>query len=165
MSQLTSTHQGIGYYPPKRTIIAYNRSGATVNAGDVLALDLTQDNSEVTTTDLGKEDSVFANAQTPTIGDRRFGVIVAAMETIADNAKGRFLVEGVMDVFVIKASGNIAIGDELAANINGNLDGASAAGYRYYGIALEAQTTPTSRVLSKVYFKGDDGGFGVNHGT
>jgi len=41
--------------------------------------------------------------------------------------------------------------------------GTVAAGEMVYAIACEAATGATAATKLKVYFKGDDGGFGVNH--
>lgn len=163
---------GIGIFPANEYAYFYNRSGSAMAKGDVVMVDMvTGPQTESTSTDPGGEGtSVFSNVDAPTAEGIKYGVLAVCMESVADNAKGRFCVCGVLeDVYVIRATGNIAIGDPLVATTAKNLDGVivGAVGVheRIVGVALEAQTTPTDRTLSKVWFNGLPGGFGmsINH--
>lgn len=157
----TATVSLLGYKPVTRKIKAYNRTGTALAAGDVCALDLALGSTEATTNSTFQtSDSGWANLVDPNATTVLGGIHVVATEAIADDAAGIVLVEGIIDAFVIRATGNIAAGDALVAAASNNLDGVTAAGEQKIAIALEAQTTPTSRTLSSVYFRGD-AGFGA----
>ena len=161
---------GVGIFPQANYAYFYNRSGGALAKGDVVMVDcVTGPQAESTSTDPGGEgDSVFSNVDAPTAAGIQYGILAVCVEEdgVADNAKGRFLISGVTDeAFVIRATSNIAIGDPLVATTAKNLDGVTAVDERVVGIALEAQTTPTTRTLSKVWFNGLPGGFGMDCGS
>lgn len=146
-------------FGPDEDVIAYNRSGAELAIGDVVQFDLNQSQSETDSIAENDSGSILANVIDPVatasgVGIGAGSIYAVAREVIADNAKGTMRVRGVCNAFVIAASGSIAIGDPLVCAASNNLDLVEAAGEPYHAIALEAATTPTTRVLKKVYFEG-----------
>lgn len=144
---------------------AYNRTGSAVVAGDVVQFDLNQVNSEVTSIDEGVAASIFANFLIPVatasgVGIGAGSIYGVVQGSIADNAKGKVMLRGITNAYVIAASGSIAIGDPLVLATAMNCDLIEAAGEPYHAIALEAATTPTTRTLKKVLFEGI-GNFGT----
>lgn len=165
---------GVGIFPANEYAYFYNRSGSTMALGDVVMVDcVTGPQTESASTDPGGEGtSVFSNVDAPTAAGIKYGVLAVCVEQggVADNAKGRFCLCGVLDdVYVIDAADSVAIGDPLVATTAKNLDavivGGAGVHERIVGIALEALTTPSTRTLGKVWFNGLPGGFGmsINH--
>ena len=134
-------------------------SGSTRAIGDVVQLDMNQSQSETDSIAFGDDGSVWANFIEPVATASGVGIGAGsyygvALESIADNAKGKIRMRGIVDAFVIASSGSIAIGDPLVIAASYNLDLVEAAGEPYHAIALEAATTPTARVKKKVFFDG-----------
>jgi len=155
---------GLDAPPVTRTI--WNRSGATLAIGDVFMFDQAKSQAESTSVQPADEGgtTIWSNVIAPTAAGLKSFIGGVAMESIADNAKGKALICGVFEVFVIKASGSVAIGDLLWADTAKNLNAAAAAvSNRFFGQALAAVTTPTVRVRALVYFNGF--GLAVDGGT
>lgn len=155
------TEKGLRFPAVDREIT--NRSGGAWVIGDVIQLDLTQSESEVTSVAFGEDASIWANAINPTAAGVQGSIMGVVVETdgIADNATGTVRFQGVVDqAYVIKATGNIAIGDKLVATTARNLDADRASNEMIIGRSLEAKTTPTTRTLAKVWFDGING-FGI----
>jgi len=151
---------------PTTTRTIWNRSGATLAAGDVFMFD--QAKSQAESVSVRPEDeggtTIWSNVINPTAAGAELFRMGVAMESIADNARGKGLMFGLFDTFVIKGSGSIAIGDPLWADTAKNASAnAAAAGVKFIGLANAAVTTPATRVRASVFFDGS--GHGVEGGT
>ena len=128
---------------------------AAISKGDLVAVAPTVDTATYK----------FTTTQAPASGntsidDNEFGVFVVAMEDVASGARGRFAIQGVIDVSAdgtaAIAVGNGVEADPTAANINV----ATTAGAKVVGYALEGLASGTG--LIKVLFDGLNG-FGTVH--
>jgi hypothetical protein len=158
---------GVGIFPTTIDATFYNRSGNTLDIGDVMQVDMmpTPATESASVAPGGMGTSIWSNVDDPNAAGIKYGVLCVALESIADNAAGRFRICGIVDAFVIAAAGSVVIGDGLVATTGNNCDLVLAADERIIAIALEAQTTPTTRTLSSVWFNGLPGGFGMDTGT
>ena len=78
-----------------------NRTGATLAIGDVSVLDLLNTEAEVTSNDVGKEASGFANTRIIAAGQgAKNGIVVVALESIVDGGYGKVCARGVVKVAV-----------------------------------------------------------------
>jgi len=158
---------GVGIFPTTIDATFYNRSGNTLDIGDVMQVDIIPTPATESTSVVpgGMGTSIWSNVDDPNAAGIKYGVRCVALESIADNAAGRFRICGIVDAFVIAGTGSVVIGDRLVATTANNLDlvGPAVAGVheQICAIALEAQTTPTTRTLSSVWFNGLPGGFGT----
>lgn len=127
---------------------------ADVTAGDVVAIspsDITDD--RFTKTQATASDNA-------SIDDNEFGVFVVAMEDVASGARGRFAIQGVIDVSA-DGTAAIAVGNGVEADPSAaNINVATTAGAKVVGYALEALGSGTG--LIKVLFDGLNG-FGTVH--
>jgi len=128
---------------------------AAISKGDLVAVAPTVD------TDTYK----FTTTQAPASGnasidDNEFGVFVVAMEDVASGARGRFAIQGVIDVSA-DGTAAIAVGNGVEADPSAaNINVATTAGAKVVGYALEALGSGTG--LIKVLFDGLNG-FGTVH--
>lgn len=163
---------GIGLHPGETDIVAWNRTSVTFEVGDVVQVDIAASATEATqSTSPGGDDSGFAQVVQPAnIKNGIMGVVVDLMNDAgADDTKVKVRLQGICDAYVIAASGNATIGEggvaaagaDAASN---NFDAVHAADEKITCIFLETKTTPTSRVLAKVWVDGING-FGVDAGT
>ncbi len=138
--------------------------GGDGSQGDVYQFDMGLTDASVLNNVPGERDGGYVSVVPPNAAGVAGGAIMCVlMQDISDDETGIAWTVGIIpSAFVIKASGNIAIGNPLVATTSKNLDGVTAQGERYIALALEAQTTPTSRTLSKVWFNGEGGGFGTD---
>jgi len=126
---------------------------AAISRGDVVAVSPTVD------TDTYK----FTTTQSPatdngSIDDNEFGVFVVAMEDVASGARGRFAIQGVIDV-AADGTAAIAVGNGVEVDVaSANVNVATLVGHKVVGFALEALSSGTG--LIKVMFDGLNG-FGV----
>lgn len=144
----------------------YNRTGGAVAANDIVMFDLTSADAASTSEDPGaaKGTSIYQNVIKPVVtGTSQSFPCALVLTGGADDAEIEVLVYGMATAKAIKASGNIAIGDRLVADVNMNVDGTSAVGERFVAIARQALTTPTTRTDCKVFFNG--WGFGADVGS
>jgi len=144
----------------------YNRTGATLNRGEVAMEDWLDTQAEVTSTSPGNEDGIFANLTPVTQAslEEGFPIVVCLDATVADNAVGNFLVYGYCEqTLVLKddtSTADIDKGDrismlvsESAIAVQAFATGA-AAGNRTLGIALEDAATGAGSSLKKTFWTG-----------
>jgi len=168
---------GVGIFPTHIEATFYAQ-GAAFAKGDVVQVDCVSsvqgtnaiDAASTSTDPGGMGTSVFSNVVTPTAGGIKRGILAVCLDaSVADGSPGRFLLSGITDsVFMIAATGDIAIGNELVATTAKNLDAIVAPDERIVGIALEAKTNAggaSTRSLMKAWFNGLPGGFGMDTGT
>jgi hypothetical protein len=152
----TGQNPPFGFEPTRTTIIATPRIAAA--KGDILQFDIGQSDGDVTNFQVGSPNGAFANLIAPTAAGVKSGVFALALEDVAADKQGNFLLSGVVEGKVIRASGSVAAGDPLVAvAASPNADGVLAAGEKYVALALEAKTTPTSAVACWMWFDGLDG--------
>lgn len=128
---------------------------AAISKGDLVAVAPTVDTDtyKFTTTQAPATDNV-------SIDDNQFGVFVVAMEDVASGARGRFAIQGVIDVSA-DGTAAIAVGNGVEADPSAaNINIATTAGAKVVGYALEALGSGTG--LIKVLFDGLNG-FGTVH--
>lgn len=137
----------------------YNRTGSAVALGDVLMVDLLASATEATTLTPGSAASAFANLVVPSAGAIA-GTAPALLAVVtglgdvgtgADNTQVDVRVFGLVDAFVIGASGSMAVGTDLVATAAKNFDIVTATGEVIVGIGNEAVATPTTRTLGEVF--------------
>jgi len=143
----------IGVQPEQNTFRCIAR--AAITQGEVVVLDLGNADGDVSNNIIGDTASGFANVKKPAAGDVvKSAIFLLALEDVADNATGRFLLRGIAKGSAIKGSGNIAAGDALIPTTAGDLNGTFANGERQIAIALEGATAPTTSTLIDVLFDG-----------
>lgn len=128
---------------------------AAISKGDLVAVAPTVDATtyKFTTTQAPASDNA-------SIDDNEFGVFVVAMEDVASGARGRFAIQGVIDVSA-DGTAAIAVGNGVEADPSAaNINVATTAGAKVVGYALEALGSGTG--LIKVLFDGLNG-FGTVH--
>lgn len=128
---------------------------AAISKGDLVAVAPTVDTDtyKFTTTQAPASDNA-------SIDDNEFGVFVVAMEDVASGARGRFAIQGVIDVSA-DGTAAIAVGNGVEADPSAaNINIATTAGAKVVGYALEALGSGTG--LIKVLFDGLNG-FGTVH--
>lgn len=137
----------------------WNRTGATLTKGMVVQVDLACSSSEATDNIGEGPTSGLANAILP--ADALSGRIHAVVtdDSVADNAQANVTFVGEVEAYVIRSTGNIALGDVLTVTTAGNTAGEVAAKAGIYAIALSAATAPTTKTLITVLFNGY--GFGT----
>jgi hypothetical protein len=100
----------IGDFLPKQELHLYNRTGATLNPGDVIAIDLTGSDQSATYAQYlasyqsNPEKNPLANAIAVASGNDDGWLYAVAQETIADDGVGRFLLKGLTLVKVVGSS-------------------------------------------------------------
>lgn len=128
---------------------------AAISKGDLVAVAPTVDTGTYK----------FTTTQAPSSGnasidDNEFGVFVVAMEDVASGARGRFAIQGVIDVSAVGTPA-IAVGNGVEADPSAaNIHVATTAGAKVIGYALEALGSGAG--LIKVLFDGLNG-FGTVH--
>jgi hypothetical protein len=163
--------QRFGEWVPNDRIVLYNRSGATVNAGDCLAVDLVGSHQGHTlaqyTADLGTsgDDQVnnpLGNAiaiASASGHDSGWVIVVCLDSSIADNACGRFGVRGLFDVEVV-GGGAVAIGDRVGPTDAQTYLSKESDGLGICGIAMAAGAAGATPTTIKVLFDGWKCAFG-----
>lgn len=117
---------------PKEVVRMKNTSGAGVVAGDILVLKAVATGDEVTTTTTGGDNQLLR------------GGGFMAIETIANNAYGRFLRKGFTTALKVDGTTDIAIGDRLTTFTSAGIAKKAAVGDPYFATALEAYITDDS---------------------
>jgi len=152
---------GGGFAPINRDVVVTNRSGGALAVGDVVEFDLdtaASDEAETTTTlpYTAEGTSAYNNVVAPTATGFVDGGCAGAvvLEAIADNATGLVRLEGVVQAFVIAASGSPIPRSLLVPTTSKNLDLVHAAGEALVARCLEDVATPTTRTLAWVEFHG-----------
>lgn len=147
---------GGGFDPAPKTALVTKRGGDGV-VGDLVALDLPNNDADVSDNTVGGAASGFRNVVVPTASDYRWGQVAVLAENIGDNRSGRVVFEGECQAYVIKASGNIAKGDPLYASVTsgvGVLTADAVAGSKIVARSLEDKTGPSTKTLCRVAFSG-----------
>lgn len=131
------------------------RGGAGV-VGDVVMFDMAQSDSAVTSNQAGKPEGGVASVIKPvdSNGELKFAQFAILLEAAADDGEALAQYGGRCKAYVIKASGNIAAGDPLGVDTNGNLTADTASGDKIVARAAEDVTAPASRTLADVLFDG-----------
>lgn len=147
---------GGGFDPAPKTALVFKRGGDGVR-GDVVALDLPNNDAAVSNNTIGGEASGFRNVVVPTASDYRWGQLAVLRENIADDKQGQVVYEGECWAYVTKASGNIAKGDPLYASVAsgvGVLTADAVAGSKIVARAVDPATAPSTKQLKRVAFSG-----------
>lgn len=154
---------GLGFDVVPRVFNVVVRGG-DASQGDVMMFDMGNTDASVFNNVPGARDSGFVSVIPPNAAGVQGGSILCVlMQDISDDESGIAWTVGIIDnVYVIDGADSVAIGDLLVATTSKNCDAVTAQGERYIGIAMEAQTTPSTRTLSKVWFNGEGGGFGTD---
>ena len=150
-----------GFAPDYKTCLGTPR-GAAALKGQIWQFDLAASDADVDTFSVGRQTSVFANLIASAAAGVESGIFAVALEDIAEDKQGQWCRCGIVDALVQKGTGNIAVGDVLVSTAAQRyLDADVTAGARHLAKALEAATGPSTAVLRKVWFDGEDG-FGVH---
>lgn len=77
---------------------ASNRTGSSLEIGELAVLDLAKSATETTDNTIGSENSSLANviAVAAAGGGEQYGIVVVAMQQIADNGYGKFCARGII---------------------------------------------------------------------
>lgn len=125
--------------------------------GEVGMLDLANSDGDVSNNNPGELASGFSNVVSPTSGANTTAAIhVVALEDIAQDARGKFAVHGIVQALCGTASGNMEAGDSLWVNqANGVLTDDPATGIHVKAVLLEDLTAPgASGALANVLLSG-----------
>ena len=131
-----------GFDHPQRTCQLYNRTGAALKKGQTAMLDILGTQAEtVSVSPSATEGTAVQHNTTPvaTAGLQMFPILVA-MEDIADNAKGRFCIEGLVEVAIVDddvGSVDVNRGQALTVANGTTYAQIQANGTRCVGVALE----------------------------
>ena len=145
----------LGIQPDNKIVFAI--AAVAFNAGEVGQFDLAMSDAGTLTDIIGKSDSMFARLIKPTAGGIVCGIMGVWLQNVAAGQRGRVLLWGDVEAQLIKASGNIARGDQLIANTDGRLTPDHSAGDRILAIALEPLTAPATATEARVLFNGVHG--------
>lgn len=141
---------GISGQDEDRRVIA---RGAAFSAGQIMQFDLARSNAATTNATPGDPNSCLVNVVTVQTGGNKFGLLCAAMETIAQDRKGRARLRGLAKLYVVKSAGDIHVGDGLYAVAGQRyLTANPGAGDRLVAIAQENVTAPTTATLCNCLF-------------
>jgi hypothetical protein len=125
----TGQNPPFGFEPTRTTIIATPRIAAA--KGDILQFDIGQSDGDVTNFQVGSPNGAFANLIAPTAAGVKSGVFALALEDVAADKQGNFLLSGVVEGKVIRASGSVAeappITEVESETLNAVADGPSLA--------------------------------------
>jgi len=142
-----------GSWVEAQTIITFatNRTGATLDIGDVCAFDIAGTDGDVDVYTTTATDP-FANVIEPTGGMQDGHIFCLAMEATANDKQGKFLVRGIHGCLVAPSNA-VDIGDGLMTQASAiatkRTDGNAGIGF-----ALEAGTAGGSATVIKVLFDG-----------
>ena len=136
----------------------WNRAGATIAAGAHVQLDLAAVNAEVVTTTDGAENSVFNTVMDP-VGNTSIvglmaGIFAIALEDVADNTIGKFLLRGRVDAALV--TGTVVEGTLLVASTTNRLVLAGTTAAKIIAISLAIDSDGTADEV-EVWFDGIDG--------
>lgn len=154
----------IGIAPPSTMIVhAFNRTGGTLLPGEVVAfaMDLAE---ETANAQFGDELSCWANVVDPATADLATGYFGVAMDSIADDTKGRIMVQGIIKCTLAAAYGTLnALQGFSATNASHELT-LVVAGVDGEKIIAKPLTIADADDIATVLFSGLDG-FGNNFYT
>lgn len=155
LTPATSNALGVGIHPIKARVIA---RGAAFTRGQVVQFDIDNANASSTTNIIGATTSGLVNVITPSTVGVRAGILAICNQDIAQNTSGYVYLRNLMEAYLIKSAGSIAIGDRLVAiNASSDLDGTDDVGERWVAVAFEAATTPSTHIRKLVLFDGITG--------
>jgi len=147
---------------PQNLDVSVIMRGGTAAVGDVLQFDMLAEDAAVSTATIGADNGIWKNVSAPTTNGIAAGMWNAvATEAIAATATGAVRVWGIIDAYVIAASGSVAIGSRLVPTTAKNFDLVSAAGEVYRALGMAAVSSPSSRALGSVFVAGI-GSFGMD---
>jgi hypothetical protein len=164
----------IGDWLERIDIKAINRTGATLAKGQFAMIDILDTEAETVGTSPGDTDGIWATltACTQAGVDAGFPVVMA-LESVADNAKGNFLMRGYTEDAAFLdddvSTTDIDKGDALAILVSESavaLQASAATTQRWLGIALEDTAAATDASATqidasshrrKAYFDGTPG--------
>lgn len=147
---------GGGLDPSPKTALITKRGGDGVR-GDLVALDLPNNDDDVSNNRIGDANSGLRNVVVPTSSDYRWGQLAVLKDNISDNKTGTGIFEGECWAYVTKASGNISKGDPLYATVVsgvGVLTADATVGSKIVARAIEGATAPSTKQLKRVAFSG-----------
>lgn len=133
--------------------IATNRTGATLSKGDIVAFDLTGSDGDVDAYGTTSTDPL-ANVISAATAHLKGWIFAVALESIADDAKGRFLVRGVDEVELADSdTSDVAAGKTFTATNGQTYASLRTDGAVSLGIALESAVS-TGAAVKTCYFNG-----------
>lgn len=145
-----------------------NRTGATLTTGQIAMLDLAGTQAETTSITVGAASSAFANVGPVTQQGHDDGFpIVVALEDIADNATGRFCLQGIVDVSTLAddaSTTDVDQGDPVSCLVSESatsIQAAAVTAHRNLGIALEDAAATSGPTLRRMLWWGGDPGKGM----
>lgn len=140
----------IGDWVERSTIQAYNRTGATLNKGDVVAVDILASSTEATKVTPGGEESGFANViamATANIGRILVVCLDDSGQGVGDNELGEFGIHGVFDVEVAPST-TLDAGEKLVGTNAQTYLSEWASGGNVVGLLLQdAEATATTKLV------------------
>lgn len=155
----TASTGPLGVTPVNQTARFIAR-GAAVAVGAVRAIDIAATDADTVNIIGGDTGSAFVNAVVPGTQDVLYGQLVVATTAAGEDVPRGFTgqLSGHVRALVIKASGNVAVGDPLVA-VDGeeHLSADGTTGQRIVARALEALTAPTAATMALVAFDGVHG--------
>lgn len=138
---------------PRKCLVTVQEANRTI--GELVALDLSQADAAVDNLSYGASDSGLSNVRTVDTADLAYGTLGIMIEDVTDGQQGEMVYRGRVRAKVVKASGNIAVGDPLYVGTSGALTAdAPASGSKIVGRAAEAVTGPSTATLAWVLFEG-----------
>lgn len=163
--QLSRTPQGTGMFPQLWSDVPMWIRGGSALAGDLYMQDFYASDGATSTagpTSLGTTTSIWSNVVPPSNTDNGLEVecggpaFCVAQKAVADDTTALCTFHGFVEAFVLRSSGNVAIGDHLFPDTNKNLQSAATttAFAKIIGMAQEALTAPSTRTLSDVFING-----------
>jgi hypothetical protein len=146
----------IGTKPIPEVWRCVNRSGTATAVGQVVQISAT---GEVDDNAYLGSSGMTGQFTKPTTALLHYGIYGICLEVASDNKECEVMVSGVVDSFVLMATGSAVAGITplVAVNAQTYLDGVPATGEKIIGIALADLTTPTSATACKVFFDGIHG--------
>jgi len=142
----------IGAWISEQTLQCYNRTSATLNKGDVVAIDLLASSTEATKVSEGGVASGWANViSMATANIARILVVCVDDDPVEDNELGTFLIHGVVEVEVA-GSTDLDAGEKLVGTNGQTFLSEWATGGYVVGMLLEDATASASTKLA--YFDG-----------
>ena len=158
-SEIQAGGLGLNRFSPK-TGQFVNRTGAALSKGDIVALDLAGTDAAVQTfaafTFGTHLDTVHPFANVISVGaahDDGWILAVLKDDTLADDALGEFVLQGLADVEMVGSSA-ITIGARIAPTSGQTYASAEGDGLAICGIAVEAGPTGTAAATAKAIFDG-----------
>lgn len=142
-----------GIFPERRTARFMSRAGATISKGSHVQVDLSSASTEVDNINEGAANSAWTTVLDPvsstTLAGLRAGIFAVALEDVADNEVGEFLLQGVVKANV---DASTVAGSLLVPAVNNQLDLAATTDLKVIAIALEDDSAVTNEAT--VWFDG-----------